>query len=67
MNILMNYDYAQSIVISKGWDAFLELLQNMYKEFNLYTCSKYWFEDDEYICKAKGTYGDLIINWEHKQ
>lgn len=66
MDILMNYDYAASIVDSQGWDAFMELLQKMFKEFNLYTVSISWYEDDQYICKAKGAYGDVVIYWEHK-
>jgi hypothetical protein len=67
MNILMNYDYATMIVDSKGWDAFLEYLQNRFKAFNLYCVSTAWYGDDQYICKAKGTRGDVVISWEHKQ
>jgi hypothetical protein len=63
----MNYDYAQSIVLSEGWDVFLEILQKQYSSYDLYSVSKYWFEDDNYICKAKGIHGDVIIEWEHKQ
>jgi hypothetical protein len=63
----MNYDYAVSIVDSKGWEAFLKLLQYRFKGFNLYCVSTTWYEDDQYICKARGTRGDVVVYWEHKQ
>lgn len=66
MCILMNYDYAVSIVDSQGWEGFFEYLQNLYPDFHLYQVSKAWYEDDQYICKAKGGKGDVIIDWEHK-
>jgi hypothetical protein len=66
MNIIMNYDYAKSIVMSKGWDEFFNMIKEQYKEFGLYTCSLAWFDSDEYICKFKGTKGDIIIEWEHR-
>jgi len=66
MDILMNYDYAVNIVNSQGWDAFFKMLQEMFKDFKLYTVSMSWYESDEYICKAKGTKGDVVVYWEHK-
>jgi hypothetical protein len=66
MDILMNYDYAVMIVDSKGWEAFFQLLKNMYPSYHLYQVSKDWYEDDQYICKAKGARGDVVIGWEHK-
>lgn len=64
---IMNYNEATDIVKKEGWDEFLETLQKEHPKHDLYACSMSWYESDEYICKAKGTYGDLIIDWEHKQ
>lgn len=66
MDILMNYDYAVNIVDSKGWDAFLKMLQERFKAFDLYCVSVDWYTDDQYICKARGTRGDVVVYWEHK-
>jgi hypothetical protein len=66
MELTMNYDYAQSIVLSQGWEEFFNMICEQYKELKLYQCSKAWFDNDEYICKFKGTKGDLIISWEHR-
>jgi hypothetical protein len=62
----MNYDYAVSIVDSQGWDEFLQILQKRFKVFNLYCVSQDWYWDDQYICKARGTRGDVVVYWEHK-
>lgn len=66
MNIVMNYDYAHSIVLSEGWEEFFNMMCERFKEFGLYQCSKAWFDNDEYICKFKGIKGDVIVEWEHR-
>jgi hypothetical protein len=67
MEITMNYDCAYNIVLSKGWNEFLEILKKRYVKYELYCCSTAWFTNDKYVCKVRGTYGDLIIKWEHKK
>lgn len=64
---LMKHDEAVKNVDEKGWDGFLEDLQDEFKEHDLYAVSQSWYESDEYICKARGERGDVIIGWEEKQ
>lgn len=59
----MNYHEAVEFVKNKGWDEFLNSLKKEFPQFKLYGCSTAWFEDRQYICKARGVYGDLIIRW----
>lgn len=61
---VMNYNKAVEYVINSGWDSFLELLQNEYPNYDLYSVSTSWLMDNQYICKAKGVFGDVIIGWE---
>lgn len=61
---IMNYNKAAEYVKENGWDKFLELLKQENPRYNLYCVSTSWYEDNQYICKAWGKYGDLIIGWE---
>ena len=61
---IMNYYEATKYVEDNGWDSFLELLQQEYPNYRLYSVSTSWHKDNQYICKAKGTLGDVIIGWD---
>lgn len=60
----MNYNKAVNCIKEKGWDTFLESLQHEYPDRELYCISKSWYHDEQYICKAKGVYGDIAIDWK---
>lgn len=64
MDIILNHSEAKNKVREFGWDAFLKDFQDEYKEYDLYACSTYWENDHSYICKVRGSHGDLIIGWE---
>jgi hypothetical protein len=64
MSIKMSYWAAKLYVKIFGWSAFLAMMQKRFPDLNLYKVSQSWFFDGaQYICKLKGTYGDVIITW----
>lgn len=64
MDIKGNYKLFKDFLELVGWDKFMEYLQEKFPSLKLYCVSKSWKESSEYILKAKGTCGDLLINWE---
>lgn len=60
---IMNYDEMVDYVSDNGFGDFLEILQEEYPEYKLYSISTSWYYNSQYICKVKGVYGDLIIGW----
>jgi hypothetical protein len=64
MDYILNYDMLKRIVKVCGWDDFLMFLQDMCPAFEIYSVSMDWFDNKDYICKAKGVYGDVVIGWE---
>lgn len=63
MVITMNHENNVRLVDALGNRVFLEMLQEDYPQLDLFKCSWDWVEDSSFICKAKGTRGDLIIQW----
>ena len=63
MDITMNHESAKETVNKIGWDGFLQEMNDKYS-FNFYSVSNSWYDDKKFICKLKGAYGDLIINWD---
>lgn len=63
MNIKMPYELSVNMVRELGIDKFIEMLEGVHG-FNFFSCSIAWLEDSSFICKLKGTKGDLIIEWE---
>lgn len=63
---ILNHEGARQKVKDEGWDSFLNQFQQEYESYNLYSCSTYWFDanDPSYICKFRGTHGDIIVGWE---
>lgn len=45
----------------------LKALQDMYPARKLYSISTGWRESKEYILKARGTGGDLIVGWGERK
>jgi hypothetical protein len=60
----MNYDEAKNMVENHGWDYFFNYFSREFPDYRLYSVSKYWFQDQKYICKFKGGKGDIIVTWE---
>lgn len=63
MEVEVSYEILKNIVNEFGWDDLLLFLQDMCPTFDLYNVSTSWFKNKNYILKAKGVHGDLIISW----
>lgn len=63
MTIRLDYLKSVEFVNANGWDRFLDMLKDKYPQFELYSCSISWFYNRDFICKAKGIYGDVVIYW----
>lgn len=59
----MSYKVAKAIYDLSGPDALLNVLQLRFPNLGLYSLSGSWLENPKYICKAKGSKGDLIVTW----
>ena len=64
MDFIMEYEKAKQHVDEQGWDSFLGSFQDQYEDRGLYSVSMDWHESDEFICKFRGTDGDVIVGWE---
>lgn len=62
---ILNLQQSKSYVESEGYAGFLNSLNAQYPNHNLYQVSTAWYENPEYICKAKGRNGDVVIGWDH--
>lgn len=63
MDFVMSYEVAKALYNRLGSNGFLRILQLRFPNLGLYTFSSSWIEDRHYICKAKGTTGDLVVSW----
>ena len=59
----MSYKVAKAIYDLSGPDALLNVFQFRFPNLDLYSLSDGWLENSQYICKAKGSKGDLIVTW----
>ena len=59
MEITMDYEKTKELGIQK----LLEFLDALVPHIKIYSISLGWMESKEYIAKARGSYGDVIINW----
>ena len=63
MDLTMNYQHVRDFVDSHNWDQLLEAL-NLKTNLDLYSVSTDWYKlGRQFILKAKGAKGDLIISW----
>lgn len=58
----MNYKDAKTIVKEFGFEGFVEKLEREFG-YDFFGCSTYWYDDSKFICKMKGSRGDIIIGW----
>lgn len=63
MKVVWNFKKTREYVRNNGWDSFLDLLNEKFPEFEIYSVSMEWF-DNKSLCKARGVYGDVLIFWE---
>jgi len=63
-NMILNYETEKQIIERYDWELYLKVLQHRYPKNKLYAVSQDWYDDSRFICKARGTYGDIIIGWE---
>lgn len=59
MELTMDYEKTKELGIKK----LLEFLNALVPHFEIYSISISWLESKEYIAKARGNHGDVIINW----
>ncbi len=59
MNIKLNYSQAKTL----SDDQILKTLKGLYPHLSLYSVSTGWRESKEYILKARGSDGDMIVSW----
>ena len=62
MNIKIKYSIALKLYSSLGADGFIKHFDTLYN-FDLYSLSNAWLNSNDYICKLKGTKGDIILVW----
>lgn len=58
----LNYEETQKLTNEQV----LKLLKDKYPVYELYNISLGWRENRKYILKAKGVYGDVIVNWSER-
>ena len=58
----LKLDYEELSLMSN--ENILETLQVMYPERKLYSISLSWRESKNYILKAKGVNGDVVVGWQ---
>lgn len=63
MDVRMDHEKTKLIVDEKGWSGFIEHVNGYFVNYELYSCSQDWYDNSEYICKLRGTNGDVIIGW----
>lgn len=54
-------DYEELLLMTD--DNILKALQTLYPKRKLYSISLGWRQSKDYILKAKGTGGDVVIGW----
>lgn len=64
MNMVYSWNDAKRLVDRWGWDGWMGFLSGKFPSYQLYGCSKDWYDSKQYICKARGTCGDIIVGWE---
>lgn len=57
----LKLDHEELLLMSN--DNILRALQLLYPKRKLYTISLGWRESKNYILKAKGTDGDVVVGW----
>ena len=57
----LKLDYEELLLTTN--DNILKALQILYPKRKLYAISLGWRESKDYILKAKGTGGDIVIGW----
>lgn len=62
-DVYMSHADAVRFVQTNGMAKFVALMQAEYPHYKLYSCSLDWRNTDQYICKLRGTSGDIIIGW----
>lgn len=59
MDIRMDWEKTREL----GPDSLLKFLQAMVPHFGLCSISVDWMKTKEYIAKARGVHGDVVISW----
>lgn len=58
----LKLDYEELLLMTD--DNILKALQIMYPKRKLYSISLGWRESKNYILKAKGVNGDVVVGWQ---
>ena len=60
---VFSHSDTKEIVDIYGWDTLLDKLNGDFPGRSLYSVSTDWHNDSQYLCKARGSKGDVIIGW----
>lgn len=63
-DVVMEHSEAVEYVNDFGNEAFMDVMREEFPNYDLGSMSIHWERDSKYICKMKGTRGDIIIGWE---
>ena len=63
MSVNGNHEIFSMIVECFGWEGLLDHLSSLYPAFSLYSVSQDWLQNKSYVCKAKGTGGDIVVSF----
>ncbi len=67
MEELASYHGFRAFALKLGPKGFFEWLCKQYPELGLYCVSRDWLFSNDYVMKAKGRYGDLVIAWDNQR
>lgn len=59
----MEFTFNRNTFLKLTYEEIIELLESI-TGFDLYSMSIVWRESADYILKAKGVNGDVIVNWK---
>lgn len=62
-DLILDHNEACKIVDNEGFEGFTRKMEDKYN-YKFFSCSTHWKENKKYICKLKGSLGDLVIGWK---
>lgn len=63
IDMILDHEQAKGAVETIGWDGFVHSIEQRFN-YGFFSCSQDWYHSSKYICKLKGSRGDIIIGWK---
>lgn len=63
LDVYLSHKEAKKFVRERGYGEFIEEIDKDFKR-GLASASVHWEDDKSYICKMRGSDGDVVIGWE---